>query len=73
MAFFNDIQRGYRQTAFFTSLDFDLVPESADGDRGNALLPFRQHGEGHGRRQLQLLRGGSRAVLYIRLDNQYRR
>jgi iron complex outermembrane recepter protein len=26
-AFFNDVQRGYRQTAFFTSLDFDLIPK----------------------------------------------
>jgi iron complex outermembrane recepter protein len=27
VAFFNDVQRGYRQTAFFTSLDFDLIPK----------------------------------------------
>ncbi|HTV95177.1 MAG TPA: TonB-dependent receptor plug domain-containing protein [Steroidobacteraceae bacterium] len=26
-AFFNDVKRGYRQTAFFTSLDFDLIPK----------------------------------------------
>jgi iron complex outermembrane recepter protein len=26
VAFFNDVTRGYRQLAFFTSLDFDLVP-----------------------------------------------
>ena len=27
VSFFNDVQRGYRQTAFFTSLDFDLIPK----------------------------------------------
>lgn len=27
VAFFNDVQRGYRQTAFFTSLDFDIIPK----------------------------------------------
>jgi outer membrane receptor protein involved in Fe transport len=27
VAFFNDVQRGYRQSAFFTSLDFDLIPK----------------------------------------------
>jgi outer membrane receptor protein involved in Fe transport len=26
-AFFNDVQRGYRQIAFFTSLDVDLIPK----------------------------------------------
>jgi iron complex outermembrane recepter protein len=26
VAFFNDVQRGYRQTAFFASADFDIVP-----------------------------------------------
>jgi iron complex outermembrane receptor protein len=26
VAFFNDVQRGYRQTAFFASGDFDIVP-----------------------------------------------
>ena len=27
IAFFNDVTRGYRQTAFFTSVDFDLIPK----------------------------------------------
>ena len=27
VAFFNDVQRGYRQTAFFNSLDFDIIPK----------------------------------------------
>jgi iron complex outermembrane receptor protein len=26
VAFFNDVQRGYQQTAFFASVDFDIVP-----------------------------------------------
>jgi outer membrane receptor protein involved in Fe transport len=26
-AFFNDVQRGYRQLAFFSSIDFDLIPK----------------------------------------------
>jgi iron complex outermembrane recepter protein len=26
-SFFNDVQRGYKQTAFFTSIDFDLIPK----------------------------------------------
>ena len=62
-AFFNDVQRGYRQTAFFTSLDFDLIPKVLTVHRRHALLPLRQYREGRGRRQLRLLRGGSRTVL----------
>ena len=27
VAFFNDVKRGYKQLAFFTSLDFDIVPK----------------------------------------------
>jgi iron complex outermembrane recepter protein len=27
VAFFNDVQRGYKQLAFFTSVDFDIVPK----------------------------------------------
>jgi iron complex outermembrane recepter protein len=27
VSFFNDVQRGYRQSALFTSLDFDLIPK----------------------------------------------
>lgn len=27
VAFFNDVQRGYRQTAFFASGDFDIIPK----------------------------------------------
>jgi hypothetical protein len=41
-AFFNDVKRGYRQTAFFTSLDFDIIPKVLDGDGRHALLPLRE-------------------------------
>ena len=27
VAFFNDVHRGYKQLAFFTSLDFDIIPK----------------------------------------------
>jgi iron complex outermembrane recepter protein len=27
VAFFNDVQRGYKQLAFFTSIDFDIIPK----------------------------------------------
>jgi iron complex outermembrane recepter protein len=27
VAFFNDVQRGYKQSAFFTSIDFDIIPK----------------------------------------------
>src|SRR5450432_1337381 len=27
IAFFNDVHRGYKQSAFFTSLDFDIIPK----------------------------------------------
>ncbi len=27
LAFFNDVHRGYKQLAFFTSLDFDIIPK----------------------------------------------
>ncbi|HEX4152219.1 MAG TPA: TonB-dependent receptor, partial [Steroidobacteraceae bacterium] len=40
VAFFNDIQRGYRQTAFFTSLDFDLVPKVLTFTAGTRYYRF---------------------------------
>jgi iron complex outermembrane receptor protein len=40
VAFFNDIQRGYRQTAFFTSLDFDLVPKVLTVTAGTRYYRF---------------------------------
>ncbi len=40
VAFFNDIQRGYRQTAFFTSLDFDLIPKVLTVTAGTRYYRF---------------------------------
>jgi iron complex outermembrane receptor protein len=39
-AFFNDVQRGYRQTAFFTSLDFDLIPKVLTFTAGTRYYRF---------------------------------
>jgi iron complex outermembrane receptor protein len=39
-AFFNDVKRGYRQTAFFTSLDFDLVPKVLTFTAGTRYYRF---------------------------------
>jgi iron complex outermembrane receptor protein len=40
VSFFNDVQRGYRQTAFFTSLDFDLVPKVLTFTAGTRYYRF---------------------------------
>jgi iron complex outermembrane receptor protein len=40
VAFFNDVKRGYRQTAFFTSLDFDLVPKVLTFTAGTRYYRF---------------------------------
>ena len=39
-AFFNDVQRGYRQTAFSTSLDFDLIPKVLTFTAGTRYYRF---------------------------------
>jgi len=39
-AFFNDVQRGYRQTAFFTSLDVDLIPKTLTVTAGTRYYRF---------------------------------
>ncbi len=40
VAFFNDVQRGYKQTAFFTSLDFDIVPKVLTVTAGTRYFRF---------------------------------
>jgi iron complex outermembrane recepter protein len=40
VAFFNDVQRGYRQTAFFTSLDFDIIPKVLTFTAGTRYYRF---------------------------------
>ncbi len=39
-AFFEDIQRGYRQTAFFGSVDFDLIPKVLTATAGTRFFHF---------------------------------
>jgi len=39
-AFFNDVKRGYRQTAFFTSLDFDIIPKVLTVTAGTRYYRF---------------------------------
>ena len=70
VSFFNDVQRGYRQTAFFTSLDFDLIPKVLTFTAGTRYYRFVNDREGRRGGQLRLLRGGARALLCVR--NQYR-
>ena len=40
-AFGEDVQRGYKQNAFFTSIDFDIIPKVLTIDRRHAPLPLR--------------------------------
>lgn len=40
VGFFNDVTRGYRQTAFFTSLDFDLIPKVLTVTAGTRYYRF---------------------------------
>src|ERR1700676_698695 len=40
VAFFNDVHRGYRQTAFFTSLDFDIIPKVLTVTAGTRYYRF---------------------------------
>jgi iron complex outermembrane receptor protein len=40
VAFFNDVKRGYRQTAFFTSLDFDIIPKVLTVTAGTRYYRF---------------------------------
>lgn len=45
-AFFNDVQRGYRQTAFFTSIDVDIVPKVLTFTAGTRYYRFVNNEEG---------------------------
>jgi iron complex outermembrane recepter protein len=40
VAFFNDVQRGYRQLAFFGSFDFDLIPKTLTLTAGTRYYRF---------------------------------
>ena len=39
-AFFNDVHRGYKQSAFFTSLDFDIIPKVLTVTAGTRYYDF---------------------------------
>jgi iron complex outermembrane receptor protein len=39
-AFFNDVKRGYKQLAFFTSLDFDIIPKVLTVTAGTRYYHF---------------------------------
>jgi iron complex outermembrane recepter protein len=45
-AFFNDVQRGYTQTAFFTSVDFDIVPKVLTVTAGTRYYDFHNFERG---------------------------
>jgi outer membrane receptor protein involved in Fe transport len=40
IAFFNDVTRGYNQTAFFTSVDFDIIPKVLTVTGGTRYFKF---------------------------------
>ncbi len=46
VAFFNDVQRGYRQAAFFTSLDFDIIPKVLTITAGTRYYHFNNTEKG---------------------------
>jgi iron complex outermembrane recepter protein len=46
VAFFNDVTRGYRQTAFFTSLDFDIIPKVLTLTGGTRFYDFNNNEKG---------------------------
>jgi iron complex outermembrane recepter protein len=45
-AFFNDVKRGYRQTAFFTSIDFDVIPKVLTVTAGTRYYRFVNNEKG---------------------------
>ncbi|HTV52902.1 MAG TPA: TonB-dependent receptor [Steroidobacteraceae bacterium] len=45
-AFFNDVKRGYTQTAFFTSVDFDIVPKVLTVTAGTRYYDFHNYEKG---------------------------
>src|SRR5207237_8491946 len=46
VGFFNDVKRGYRQRAFFTSLDFDIVPKVLTLTAGTRYYHFNNDEKG---------------------------
>jgi len=46
VAFFNDVRRGYRQLAFFTSVDFDIIPKVLTITGGTRYYRFDNNEKG---------------------------
>lgn len=46
IAFFNDVQRGYKQLAFFTSIDFDIIPKVLTITGGTRYYHFDNYEKG---------------------------
>jgi len=46
VAFFNDVKRGYTQTAFFTSVDFDILPKVLTLTGGTRYYDFQNFEKG---------------------------
>jgi iron complex outermembrane recepter protein len=46
VSFFNDVKRGYKQTAFFASLDFDLIPKVLTLTAGTRYFHFDNYEKG---------------------------
>src|SRR5262249_35209006 len=46
VAFFNDVTRGYRQLAFFTSIDFDIIPKVLTITGGTRYYRFNNFEKG---------------------------
>ncbi len=46
VSFFNDVRRGYRQLAFFTSLDFDVIPKVLTVTAGTRYYRFDNNEKG---------------------------
>jgi iron complex outermembrane receptor protein len=44
--FFDDVQRGYKQKAAFTSLDFELIPKTLILTAGTRYFDFKDHAAG---------------------------
>ena len=58
VAFFEDTQRDVKQTAFFASVDFDLIPKVLTLTAGTRHYQIRQLPQGQRHQQFRLLRAG---------------
>ena len=56
-SFYQDTVRDTKQTAFFASVDFDIIPKVLHRDGGHAAFPLRQHVGRQRPCKFRLLRG----------------